>query len=85
MAGMGTISSASRKLLSESILPVPIVATAVVGASFTQRVIATLADRTINLVRGGQRYETRFFSTEGEGRAWLVRKRLEMKRPAGGG
>jgi hypothetical protein len=84
MAAMGDVPSSARKSIAEAMLDVPIAATAVFGASFTQRVIGTLTDRTNNLLRGGRRYETRFFSTEEQARGWLARKRLEQAKPPGG-
>jgi hypothetical protein len=76
MAGMGDIGPAARKELGGHLLDVPIGAVAVFGASFAQRVVATLADKMNNFVRGERRYETRFFATEEQARAWLGRKRL---------
>lgn len=84
MAGMGEIPSSARKSIAEAMLDVPIAATAAFGASFAQRVLGTLTDRTNNLLRGGRRYETRFFSTEEQARGWLARKRLEQAKPSGG-
>lgn len=84
MSELGYIPSEARKSLAQAVLDLPIAAAAIFGTSFAQRVIATLADRTNNVVRGGRRYETRFFSTEEQGRAWLTRKRLEQAKPSGG-
>jgi hypothetical protein len=73
-SGVGALPADARKVMAELLLDVPIGATAVFGASFAQRVIVTLADKTNNLIRGSRRYETRFFSTEQEARAWLERQ-----------
>ena len=77
-AGMGSVGTEARKALSQGLLPISIGAVALYGASFTQRVIATLVDKTNNFVRGGRRYPTRFFAAEEQGRAWLAEKRLEL-------
>jgi len=74
-SGMGQLSGEARRLLAELLKDLPIVATVVFGASFAQRVLATLADKTNNLIRRAGRYETRFFKTEAEARAWLEKKR----------
>jgi hypothetical protein len=81
---MTGIPPSARKPLGEGILDVPIAAVAAIGATFAQRVVATLADRMSNLLRGGRRYETRFFSAEDQARAWLARKRLEKAKLASG-
>jgi hypothetical protein len=81
MSKMGDIPSSGRRAIAQAILDVPIAATGIYGASFAQRVIATLTDRTNNLIRGGRRYETRFFPNEEQTRAWLAKKRSAMPKP----
>lgn len=75
VSAMGNIPPTSRKAIADALHDVPIAAGAVFGASFAQRVIATLADRTSKLLRRGQPYETRFFATEEQARAWIAQKR----------
>jgi hypothetical protein len=74
-SALGNIPPTTRKAIVDAVHDVPIAAGAVFGASFAQRVIATLTDRTSKLLRRGQPYETRFFATEEQARAWIAQKR----------
>jgi hypothetical protein len=74
-SALGNVPPTTRKAIADALLDVPIAAGAIFGASFAQRVIAMLVDRTNKLLRRGQPYETRFFATEEQARAWIARKR----------
>jgi hypothetical protein len=79
MAGLRSLPADARKVLAELLLEIPVAATAAFGASFAQRVVATMADKTNNLIRGSRAYETRFFANEAQARAWLEQKRRRGK------
>ncbi|MGK4000394.1 STAS/SEC14 domain-containing protein [Sorangium sp. So ce1024] len=71
---MGTVPAPTRKAMAEGFRPVRFIAIAVFGASFTVRVITTLATKSIQILNR-QAYPVEFFETEAEARAWLVAKR----------
>ncbi|WP_437776782.1 STAS/SEC14 domain-containing protein [Sorangium sp. So ce1097] len=71
---MGTVPAPTRKAMAEGFRPVRFIAIAVFGASFTVRVISTLAMKSIQIVNR-QAYPVEFFATEAEARAWLVAQR----------
>ena len=81
VSAMGNVPSSTRKAIAEGILNVPIAGSAIFGASFATKVVATLANRTINLLRRERRYDTRYFSTEEQARAWLAQKRSATPKP----
>lgn len=71
---MGTVPAPTRKAMADGFRPVRFIAIAVFGASFTVRVISTLAMKSIQIVNR-QVYPVEFFATEAEARAWLVAQR----------
>jgi hypothetical protein len=75
ISGLQGMPGDARKVAAELLLGIPVASTAIFGASFAQRVVATLADKTSNLIRGSSAYETRFFATEAQARAWLGQQR----------
>ena len=55
-SGLGDLPGEVRGFMAESLKDIPIGATAIFGAGFAQRVIATLADKANNLVRRTGRF-----------------------------
>ncbi|WP_438015355.1 STAS/SEC14 domain-containing protein [Sorangium sp. So ce315] len=71
---MGTVPAPTRKAMADGFRPVRFIAIAVFGASFTVRVISTLAIKSIQILNR-QAYPVEFFETEAEARAWLAAQR----------
>ncbi|MGK3974313.1 STAS/SEC14 domain-containing protein [Sorangium sp. So ce118] len=63
-----------RKLMSSGRVAARHDAVAIVGASFTLRVVATLTSRSLRLLTS-RSYPVDFFATEAEARAWLLAQR----------
>ncbi|WP_437757012.1 STAS/SEC14 domain-containing protein [Sorangium sp. So ce1389] len=63
-----------RKLMASGMVPARHDAVAVLGASFTLRVVATLTARSLRLLTS-RSYPVDFFVTEAEARAWLLAQR----------
>ncbi|WP_437320162.1 STAS/SEC14 domain-containing protein [Sorangium sp. So ce385] len=67
-----------RKLMASGALGARHDAVAVVGASFTLRVLAMLTARSMNLLTS-RSYPIEFFATEAEACAWLLAQRDEIR------
>ncbi|WP_437686901.1 STAS/SEC14 domain-containing protein [Sorangium sp. So ce176] len=70
----GTVPPSSRKALAEGLRHVRFAAVAIFGASFSVRVISTLAMKSVQILTR-QSYPVEFFDTEAEARAWLLAQR----------
>ncbi|WP_437294381.1 STAS/SEC14 domain-containing protein [Sorangium sp. So ce426] len=68
---VGTLTPAARSALAEELRGVRFGGVAVFGASFSLRVVTTLASRSVQFFTG-EVYPLAFFDTEGEARAWLL-------------
>lgn len=55
----------------------PVVGTAVIGASFHNRVLGSMLNRAASLLRGVKEKPMRFFSTELEARSWIEELRRQ--------
>ncbi|WP_437318071.1 STAS/SEC14 domain-containing protein [Sorangium sp. So ce385] len=80
----GSIPASARKVSSEEMRTARVDAVAIVGASFSQRVVVTLLAKGVHILTG-QLYPQQFFDTEGEARAWLLAQRGALRarrRPA---
>ncbi|KYF60439.1 hypothetical protein BE08_00005, partial [Sorangium cellulosum] len=60
---MGTVPAPTRKAMADGFRPVRFIAIAVFGASFTVRVITTLATKSIQILNR-KAYPVEFFETE---------------------
>ncbi|WP_437509326.1 STAS/SEC14 domain-containing protein [Sorangium sp. So ce1099] len=71
-----------RKLMASGAVAARHDAVAVLGASFTLRVVATLTSRSLRLLTS-RSYPVEFFATEAEARAWLLAQRgvIRARRP----
>ncbi|WP_437938841.1 STAS/SEC14 domain-containing protein [Sorangium sp. So ce341] len=80
----GSIPASARKVSAEEMRTARVDAVAIVGASFSQRVVVTLLAKGVHILTG-QLYPQQFFHTEGEARAWLLAQRGALRarrRPA---
>lgn len=75
----GNISPGARKAGAEKVHEVPVEGVAIFGANFAIRVLANLVIRAGCIMRGINTVPTMFFETEAEGRAWLERRRTQIK------
>lgn len=80
---MRSITAAARNLAVEEGKHLPLRGTAIVGASFQLRVLATLANKALSLLSKKGDYETRFFDTEAEARAWINERRRALSKENG--
>ncbi|AUX45308.1 hypothetical protein SOCE26_067900 [Sorangium cellulosum] len=78
----GALPPAARKVLADEMRGVRLPAVAVVGASFTMRVAATLTAKSIEFLTG-RSYPVKFVATEAEGRAWLLTQRDALRAKRG--
>ena len=72
---MGALSPGVRQIIAEGSLMLPDFSVAVVGASFTVRVLAQLILKAVILTSKRRNREIAFFETEAEARAWLDERR----------
>lgn len=82
MRRAGNITAGARKAGAEKVHDVPVEAVAIFGANFGVRVLANLVIRAGCILRGISTVPTMFFETEDEGRAWLERRRGQIKAQA---
>ncbi|WP_437944936.1 STAS/SEC14 domain-containing protein [Sorangium sp. So ce296] len=75
---MGIIPPLARKVLTEEVRSARIDAVALVGASFSVRVIVALLAKGIHMITG-RPYPQQFFATEDEARAWLFAQRDALR------
>ncbi|WP_437571519.1 STAS/SEC14 domain-containing protein [Sorangium sp. So ce542] len=75
---MGIIPPLARKVLTEEVRSARIDAVALVGASFSVRVIVALLAKGIHTITG-RPYPQQFFATEDEARAWLFAQRDALR------
>ncbi|WP_438038836.1 STAS/SEC14 domain-containing protein [Sorangium sp. So ce128] len=75
---VGTLTAAARSALAEELRGVRFSGVAVFGASFSLRVVTTLASRSVQFFTG-EVYPLAFFDTEGEARAWLLAQRGALR------
>ncbi|XXX74503.1 STAS/SEC14 domain-containing protein [Sorangium sp. So ce134] len=80
----GVIPAAVRRVAAEEMRAARLDAAAIVGASFSVRVVVTLTTKGVQLLTG-RPYPLEHFDSEGEGRAWLLAQRDALRarrRPA---
>ncbi|UQA56164.1 hypothetical protein [Polyangium aurulentum] len=86
LSRLGGIAPNARRLLSERDARSLLRAIVLVGGSFQQRVLATLAIRAVRLFwRHKTHVPFHFFATEAEGRAWVEAERRGHPPPRGCG
>jgi hypothetical protein len=76
VSAVGRITADARKAFGQMAPSVKVCGTAIIGASFPIRVIATLVNKAGNLLANRtQMNPVCFFGTEAEARAWLAERR----------
>ncbi|AGP33862.1 hypothetical protein BE04_39825 [Sorangium cellulosum] len=75
---MGPVPPPARKALTDEVRTARLDAIALVGASFSVRVIVALLAKGIQMLTG-RPYPQQFFATEDEGRAWLLAQRDALR------
>ncbi|WP_437725475.1 STAS/SEC14 domain-containing protein [Sorangium sp. So ce861] len=75
---MGIIPPLARKVLTEEVRSARVDAVALVGASFSVRVIVALLAKGIHMITK-RPYPQQFFATEEEARAWLFAQREALR------
>jgi len=75
MAKAGSISAEARKVSANTSAGVAFRGIAVVGASRTLRILASLVSRAVDIMNKNIDNPTRFFATEAEARAWIAERR----------
>ena len=76
VSAIGRITADARKTFANLAPSVKVCGTAIIGASFPIRVIATLVNKAANLLANrAQSNPVCFFGTEAEARAWLAKRR----------
>ncbi|XXX78207.1 STAS/SEC14 domain-containing protein [Sorangium sp. So ce134] len=75
---MGSIPASARKVSAEEMRTARIDAVAIIGASFSMRVVLTLVAKGVHLLTG-QLYPQQLFDTEEEARAWLLAQRDALR------
>ncbi|WP_437761613.1 STAS/SEC14 domain-containing protein [Sorangium sp. So ce281] len=74
----GPLSAAARKVVTEEVRAARIDAVAIIGASYSLRVVMTLLAKGVQMLTG-RHYPQQFFDTEGEARAWLLARRDALR------
>ncbi|WP_437531865.1 STAS/SEC14 domain-containing protein [Sorangium sp. So ce726] len=75
---MGPVSAPVRKAVTEEMRGARIDAVAIIGASFSMRVIVALLAKGVQMLTG-QPYPQQFFDTEGEAHTWLLARRDALR------
>ncbi|WP_437907045.1 STAS/SEC14 domain-containing protein [Sorangium sp. So ce327] len=75
---MGPVSALARKAVTEEMRGARVDAVAMIGASFSMRVIVALLAKGVQMLTG-QPYPQQFFDTEGEAHAWLLARRDALR------
>ncbi|WP_437587235.1 STAS/SEC14 domain-containing protein [Sorangium sp. So ce1000] len=75
---VGTLTAGARSALAEELRGLRFSGVAVFGASFSLRVVITLASRSVQFFTG-EAYPLAFFDTEDDARAWLLAQREEIR------
>lgn len=75
-----SVAPQARKEIVDSMSRLPVGGVAMVGAAFSQRVLATLMSKAMLLLHPAAP-PLRFFSTEAEARAWLSERRRAAGAP----
>ncbi|CAN90848.1 hypothetical protein predicted by Glimmer/Critica [Sorangium cellulosum So ce56] len=75
---MGPVSAQARKAVTEEMRGARVDAVAIIGASFSMRVIMALLAKGVHMLTG-QPYPQQFFDTEGEAHAWLLTRRDALR------
>ncbi|XXX78205.1 STAS/SEC14 domain-containing protein [Sorangium sp. So ce134] len=75
---MGSVPASARKVSAEEMRTARVDAVAILGASFSVRVVLTLLTKGVHILTG-QLYPQQFFDTEGEARAWLLARRDALR------
>jgi SpoIIAA-like len=83
VTGAGGISPGARSIVRERTPSTRLRGTAVFGASFHLRVIATLVAKAVTTVKRDFDAPITFFETEDEARAWIEKRRGELAALAG--
>ncbi|WP_437531862.1 STAS/SEC14 domain-containing protein [Sorangium sp. So ce726] len=75
---MGSFLAPARKVTADGVRSARIGAVAIIGPSFSLRVIATLIAKGVQMLTS-QPYPQQFFEAEGEARAWLLARRDALR------
>ena len=75
---MDRITPEARRVAVEPVDSTPILAMALVGASFHIRVIGTMLIRGAQILRPESAFPTRFFESQAEARVWLDELRRQL-------
>ncbi|MGK4002498.1 STAS/SEC14 domain-containing protein [Sorangium sp. So ce1036] len=81
---VGAIPASVRKVAAEEMRSARVDSAALVGASFSVRVLVTLTTKGVQLVTG-KSYPLEFFEAEREARAWLLAQRDALRERRGPG
>ncbi len=79
LAGLGAILPEARKLIARTPVRPENKGTAIFGASFQQRAVATLVDKALSLLQPNAPPVV-FFRSEAEARAWIEGRRRKLAR-----
>jgi hypothetical protein len=74
----GPVSASTRKVVAEEMRGVRIDAVAILGASYSLRVVVTLLAKGVQMLTG-RPYPQQFFDTEGEAYTWLLGRRDALR------
>ncbi|WP_437744184.1 STAS/SEC14 domain-containing protein [Sorangium sp. So ce302] len=75
---MGPVSAPVRKAVTEEMRGARVDAVAIIGASFSLRVVMTLLAKGVQMLTG-RHYPQQFFDTEGEAHTWLLARRDALR------
>ncbi|WP_437327514.1 STAS/SEC14 domain-containing protein [Sorangium sp. So ce381] len=81
---MGPVSAPARKAVTEEMRGARVDAVALIGASFSMRVVVTLLAKGVQMLTG-RHYPQQFFDTEGEAHTWLLARRDALRAGRGPG
>jgi hypothetical protein len=75
---MGTLTPEGRKRATEEVDALALRGIAVYGAAFSQRVVATLMARLLNMFARASDRPIAIVETEAQARAWIARRRKQL-------
>ncbi|WP_437999299.1 STAS/SEC14 domain-containing protein [Sorangium sp. So ce185] len=78
MRQAGLLTAPARKATTEEVRSTRVDAVAILGASFSLRVVLGLLAKGVQMLTG-RPYPQQFFDTEGEARAWLLAQRDALR------
>jgi hypothetical protein len=78
MRHTGPLSAPARKVVTEGARAARIDAVAIIGASYSLRVVLTLLAKGVQMITG-RHYPQQLFDTEGEAHTWLLARRDALR------